>query len=625
MTSPPAPTQPDAEPAAQARPRWRLGLLAAAAVVLFGLYPLVALPLARGRDWNGALPYVEADEHAYAAYVRALADGRPRRSDPYSGRDHSPDSPIPESFFSIQLVPSQTIALAARALRLDASAAFALVTLLVAVLTPLVLFRLLADATGDERLSAAGALLVLCVSTVPTVYGPVQYVLGTTPIVLSYPPFLRRYVPALPFPVLLLFYLLVRRALTCGRRRARIVSALLAVASAGVLVYSYFYLWTTAFAWALCLLALWLAFRPEGWRAGAKTLAALAALAAAALPPYFMLVARRDPGIDISHQLTDTRAPDLFRTPELLALGVLLALAWGARRKLFRWREPPTLFALSFVLLPFAVLNQHVVTGRSLQPIHYELYAANFSALLACVLAADMFRRALWPARAPKIYARALAAVSLLVLVWGAAGTVRHTDRMRKTYEMQDRLRPVALRLAELGRGPAPGGRPDTRSVVFAAGMSAADYLPTVAPQPVLWAPHMFVFPGVTLAEDHERLTRQLYFTGVRFDGIDETNYRSLDTRRRVYLNGLVGNTRDNPNLSLEWQPITAAEIRNALRSYTDFADHIDRERAGSPLLSYAVAPADGSFDFTHLDRFYERDAGEPLGHFILHRLKLRP
>ena len=592
----------------------------------FGLYPLVALPLARGGDWNGAFPFVEADEHAYAAYVRALADGRPRRNDPYTGRDDSPGAPLHESFFSIQFAPPQAVALIVRVLRLDASAAFALVTLLVALLTPLALFRLLADATGDARLSAAGALFVLCLSTAPTVYGPVQYLLGTTPIVLSYPPFLRRYVPALPFPVLFLFYLCVRRTLAASQRRAAIVSASLAALCFAALVYSYFYLWTTALAWLVGLLALWLGFRPDGWRAGAKKLAAVGALSAAALPPYLLLVSRRDAGIDVSHQLTATRAPDLFRTPELLALVVLLALAWGARRNFFRWRDAQTLYALSFVLLPFAVLNQHVITGRSLQPIHYELYAANFSALLAVVLAAGLFRRALGPARPPKIYARALAAVTLVVIVWGAAGTVRHAARMRRTYELQDRLRPVALRLAELGRAGAAGAGLDTRPVVFAASMSAADYLPTVAPQPVLWAPHMFVFPGVAPAEDRERLARQLYFTGVRFDGIDETNAASaLDARRRVYLNGLVGNTRDNPNLSLDWQPVTPAETRAALDSYAAFVAAFDRERAARPLLSYAVAPADGSFDFSHLDRFYERDGGETRGDFTLYRLKLRP
>jgi hypothetical protein len=51
LTSPTAPTQTDTAPTAltQTETRWRLGLLAASAVVLFGLYPLVALPLARGR------------------------------------------------------------------------------------------------------------------------------------------------------------------------------------------------------------------------------------------------------------------------------------------------------------------------------------------------------------------------------------------------------------------------------------------------------------------------------------------------------------------------------------------------------------------------------------------------
>jgi len=40
--------------------------------------------------------------------------------------------------------------------------------------------------------------------------------------------------------------------------------------------------------------------------------------------------------------------------------------------------------------------------------------------------------------------------------------------------------------------------------------------------------------------------------------------------------------------------------------------------------VTYAVIPADVNFDFTNLDRWYDRDAGERVGSYILYRLKLR-
>ncbi len=40
--------------------------------------------------------------------------------------------------------------------------------------------------------------------------------------------------------------------------------------------------------------------------------------------------------------------------------------------------------------------------------------------------------------------------------------------------------------------------------------------------------------------------------------------------------------------------------------------------------ITYAVIPIEGSFDFSNLDRWYERDVGERVGTYTLYRLKLR-
>jgi hypothetical protein len=40
--------------------------------------------------------------------------------------------------------------------------------------------------------------------------------------------------------------------------------------------------------------------------------------------------------------------------------------------------------------------------------------------------------------------------------------------------------------------------------------------------------------------------------------------------------------------------------------------------------ITCAVTPADGKFDFTNIDRWYERDAGERVGAYTLYHLKLR-
>ena len=70
--------------------------------------------------------------------------------------------------------------------------------------------------------------------------------------------------------------------------------------------------------------------------------------------------------------------------------------------------------------------------------------------------------------------------------------------------------------------------------------------------------------------------------------------------------------------------PITPDELRAQLGSYVAYAHSFDRDRAASPRLSYLLVQADSQPDYGNLDRWYDRDAGERIGEFILYRLKLR-
>ena len=115
--------------------RWRWGLLAALAMMLLSLFPQLFLWRDRGRDWNGAHAFVYADETAYASYVNALIDGRPRRNDPYTGSNDAPATPLFETQFSIQFVPAYLMAIPARALGLSTATVFIFLAPAVAVIT----------------------------------------------------------------------------------------------------------------------------------------------------------------------------------------------------------------------------------------------------------------------------------------------------------------------------------------------------------------------------------------------------------------------------------------------------------------------------------------------------------
>ncbi|HYE64658.1 MAG TPA: hypothetical protein VD966_03685, partial [Pyrinomonadaceae bacterium] len=106
--------------------RWRLGLLTGAAIMLLALLLQLYAFRLRGTEWAGSYLSVHPDEAAYLAYVNALIEGRPRRNDPYTGRDDRPGAPQAESLFSIQFIPPYALALPARILGGSAHTAFIL-------------------------------------------------------------------------------------------------------------------------------------------------------------------------------------------------------------------------------------------------------------------------------------------------------------------------------------------------------------------------------------------------------------------------------------------------------------------------------------------------------------------
>jgi hypothetical protein len=595
----------------------RLSLLAALAMLLLALYPQFNLWRLRGSEWNGSYAYNDLDEVAYAAYLNALIDGRPRRNDPYTGRDDQPGAPQPESLFSIQFVPPYALALLARATGMSSSWAMILASCLGGAGAALALYWLIAAVTGDVRLGAAGALVVLCLGTLACAQGAIGYLLHDGE---AYPylPFLRRYLPALPFPFFFIFCALVWRALASETRRGALGSALGAGLCFAVLVFSYFYLWTTAAAWLVCLTLFWRLVRPDNFRRGLSAIATTGALALVALIPYAYLLSQRVTTMDSVQLLTYTHAPDLLRPPTLIGLAVCAALIWAARHGRLKLKERAVLFTISLALVPLFVFNQQVVTGRSLQPIHYEVFIVNYVALASLVLAAALLWRGRWR-ESRQISNRILAIVALVALGWGALEVKLTTHPVEEQNLIRDDAILVDKRLAQLAREHGAGIEAVTSQNVLATNFIHADSLPTTAPQAVLWARHQHIFAGVTLEENRERLFQLFYYVGA-----DEHWMRQMLSDNIVIQIALFGWGRLSDRLTVNAQPITPAEVEAEVERYRNYVSTFTRERASHPTLAYIVTHADGEADLTNLDRWYERDAGELVGHFKLYRVKLR-
>jgi hypothetical protein len=155
--------------------RWRWAAPVSMLSTLRSVYPLLHLRLTKGSDWHGSFAYLFPDELPYAAYLNAIVTGRPRRNNPYTGEQDRVDAPLAESSFSIQFPPAYAAAALTRAFGLSTSATFALLMVIAAFSSALVLFWLILSVTDNEHLAAAGVLFVLCLGSVLTLWSIMKW------------------------------------------------------------------------------------------------------------------------------------------------------------------------------------------------------------------------------------------------------------------------------------------------------------------------------------------------------------------------------------------------------------------------------------------------------------------
>lgn len=612
----------------------RFGIIAGIFLAIFTLYPQMKMVYLRGADWNGHYAYNDIDEVAYASYLRALIDGRPRKNDPYTGRDDSPDSPQPESLFSIQFAAPYTIAIPARILGMGVPWAMTISGAVAGFLAAFFVFILLARVSGDEWYAMAASIAVFTAGALAAGEGAISEILFDG---FSYPyfPGFRRYIPAMAFPaffalVLLLWNLVSRESENPANavdensersidkkptaRNLRFVLFPLAILCFAYTVYSYFYVWTTAASLLGCLFLLWIIARPDGFRRDLKIFTGLGAGFAVVLVPYFYLLSQRAETIDDVQLLVETRLPDLARMPEYIGLVVLIALVWAAVAGIVNVRDRAVLFAAALALVPLVVFNQQLITGRSLQPIHYQVFIGNYVAMLALLFAVGILWRRL-AKYSRKISKLSAAALATIAVIWGFVEchyTVRVLDDANIA---RDSSLPVARALDELGRAD----REAHRRTVLALDGILADDLPSVAPQNVLWARHQHIFAGLSWQESKERYYQYLYYSNIDADRLDYLLKNDF-----VSMIALFGWGRHSDRLNSKYRPLTYGEIAAEIKRYESYVAGFDRKHAAEPLISYVIAPADRLDHLVTIRKWYQLDEGRSIGEFVLFEATLK-
>ena len=596
--------------------RWKWCLITSLAMVLLSLIPQIHLWVISGRQWNGVFVSAHGDEPQYSAYVNALMNGRPRKNDPFGGVDSSPAAPLPESIFSIQFIPAYAIALPARLLRVSASSSFIVLIAVAAALGSLAVFWLINSVTQNPSLAAAGTVFVLCLGALAGGHGLLGILIRAD---LSIPslPFLRRYQPAAAFPLFFVLQTLSWKALTRSTRMSRYIQSGLAACSFAVLVFSYLYLWTAALAWLIAVALLWLFLRNGERRKTIVVLTIFAAIAGSALALWAYLISRRAEALDQQQVLFATHSLDLLHVPEILGLGILIALTMAVIHKRISLRDPRVLFVASLAILPLVVFNQQVVTGKAMQVYHFDAFVVNYSSLVALVLTFPLLR--------PVFSTRLMVWVISISFVVGIIEVALPAKLAFVPAALaKDRAVPILERLRELSKqdGTLVGLRTQGRAstLVFSPNVSLIAMLPTWSSQGAL-----LDISGVDCGTATRADRKEFFFMHLYYSSVEKEELRQLLDKKEQFATAMIfGHERLFPALSSQFSPIQPNEIDREVQAYEAFKNSFSREESLKRPITYAVIPVEGSFDFTNLERWYECDGGERVGDYVLYRLKQR-
>jgi hypothetical protein len=587
---------------------WKFALVPTIVMVVVALYPQISLWVSRGSAWEGSYAAVNYDEVAYSAYINGLISGKPRKYDPMMGVEHEH-----ESIYSLQFIPAYAIAAPARVLGISTLTTYIILQIFIAIFCSLGVFYLLRKVTGENIVAAAGVLIVLCLGTAITYEGALSELTGGS-LVIEFHPFLRRYQPGLMFPLFFLMCAAVWAAFISEGTK-RITASVTAGILFAVLVFSYFYLWTTAAAWLACFFGAALVVSRTGKKTILFSAVTIAAIAVAALIPYFLMLNQRSRKSDASQLLALTHAPDLTAPTVVIGLiTIVLAVLLGLKAKIDA-RSPAAIFSYAFLLTPFAVMNQQILTGRSLQPVHYEIFIANYCLLTGIVIVIWLAIRGVKtespetvPVSGPN---KAFVYLGIAAALWGFYEASHATARNAGMSFVRDVVTPAAKYIRDSSAGSTEP------IVVHSPNAITASYIPTIVTGRILWSPHLISGGVVSEEESKQQFYRFLYFSGFTHEELKS----ALDTRWFEVTAAIFGGGRALPQLGGINHPITNDEIAEEVAKYRVFTENLTFADAHTPNLTHMIVLNDEPTNMANIDRWYTRDAGHVAGLFRVYKL----
>ena len=591
-------------------------------ISIFALAPQIDLWLSCEDKCNGIYAIMDSDEPFYAAYLQSLMDGKPRRNSPYSGAVDSPQTPQKESGLYIQFLASYPLAWLGKVFNLSISQLMILTSLLAGFLSALAIYWLVYQFTEDNISAFVGTLTIIFLGATVGGQGATFSLLSTEgPHLQHNLIFLRRIVPAIGFPAMFLFIAFVWKFFNAETQSAKLKSAVFAFCSFTFCVFTYFYFWTTAFAWFFGLVLLLGIFHFEKLKENLNYILCFGLSLVLVLLPYFMMVFNRQDNIDSALFMTFTRKPDLWRLPEIVSYFTTALILIFAKFRLLDLKDSKIIFLLSLNLVTVVVFNQQIITGRSLQPFHYQFFCVNYLATFSLFFLFYILLKQFLSFDRLKLLMLLILSLPLTI---GIFDTICGVSIFSSINLYRDKLVPISERIKTVSQ-TAEFRANNKNSVVMPFDLADSLYfngieIPALTSQPILWSLHLNLMPDISAKEDKKRLKQFLYYQNVapkQLKGL-------LEEKANLIALGFFGGERISDVYTGKITPITQAEIDEIVADYGNFIENFNYEDAQNPLISFVLVNKKFDNDFTNLDRWYQRDEGEIVGDYILYQVKLR-
>jgi len=326
------------------------------------------------------------------------------------------------------------------------------------------------------------------------------------------------------------------------------------------------------------------------------------------LIPYWMMLSNRTPELDRVQLLENTHSPELLAPPLILGLVGLIIVGISSYRGRLDIKKAEALLAASFFATPIILFNQQVITGHSLQPVHYTVFIANYLVLTAFVLVASV-----WVKESSATVKKVLTYVAFAAVVWGFVEAAGSSSFNAIASEIRDGSVP-AIEAIEKMRVSDPTA--SARPVVLATNFITSDIMPTFSTFRPLWNAHTSSAGGVSPEENKHLFYLYFYYSGyAEKDLEDALRGNSFEVTAAVF-----GSERALPELA-KGTAISPADIKAEIGKYTEFTQRFSPADAMNPKLDFLIVPDKAEPNYANIDRWYQRDAGQTTGLFKVYRL----